>query len=138
MSKRSYFILFALALTVQIVVASFQTIPGYLDADYYFSGGLQLVQDRGFNEPYLWNYLDDPAGIPHPSHGYWLPLASIVSALGTWLTGVQTYAAGRLTFILLAALVPSLTMALSYKFFRNPALAWTSGLLAVFPVFLLS
>lgn len=135
MSKRSYFILFALALTVQIVVASFQTIPGYLDADYYFSGGLQLVQGKGFTEPYLWNYLDDPADIPHPSHGYWLPLASIVSALGMWLTGSQTYAAGRLTFILLAALVPPLTAALSYKFFRNRAFAWTSGLLAVFPVF---
>jgi hypothetical protein len=36
MKKISYVILFVLALTVQIAVASFQTIPGYLDADYYF------------------------------------------------------------------------------------------------------
>lgn len=135
MSFRSYLILFAISLVVQIAVSRFQTIPGYLDADYYFSGGVQLVQGRGFTEPYLWNYLDDPQGIPHPSHGYWYPLASIVSALGMWLAGRQTYEAGRLFFILLASLVPPLTAALSFRFFQNPAFAWTSGLLAVFPVF---
>ncbi len=135
MSRRNYLILFLIALVVQIIVSRFQSIPGYLDADYYYSGGLQLVQGKGFTEPYLWNYLDDPAGLPNPSHGYWLPLASIVSALGMWLLGQQTYEAGRLFFILLAALVPPLTAALSYRFFKNTALAWVSALLAIFPVF---
>lgn len=135
MSRRTYLILFLIALAIQIAVSRLQSIPGYLDADYYFSGGLQLVQGKGFTEPYLWNYLDDPQGIPHPSHGYWLPLASIVSALGMWLTGSQTYEAGRIFFILLAALVPPLTAALSYRFFKNTAFAWTSGILALFPVF---
>jgi hypothetical protein len=135
MNRRNLILLFLLALTVQIVVSVFQSVPGYLDADYYFSGGLQLAQGKGFTEPYLWNYLDDPQGIPHPSHGYWMPLASLVTALGMWLTGQQTYAAGRLFFILIAAIVPPLTAALSFKFFRNTAFAWTSGLLAVFPVF---
>jgi hypothetical protein len=137
MNRRAYIFLFLIGLAVQIAVAWFQTIPGYLDADYYYLGGVQLAQGKGFSEPYLWNYLDDPQGLPHPSHGYWLPLASIVSALGMWLTGRQTYAVGRLFFILIAALVPPLTAALSFKFFRNTAFAWTSGLLAVFPVFYL-
>ncbi|MBI3167971.1 MAG: hypothetical protein HYZ22_05800 [Chloroflexi bacterium] len=135
MSRRTYLFLFLLSLAVQFIVSRFQTVPGYLDANYYFSGGVQLAQGNGFTEPYLWNYLDDPAGIPHPSHGYWLPLASIVSALGMWLTGQTTYEAGRLFFILLAALVPPLTAALSHRFFQNTAFAWTSGLLALFPVF---
>ncbi|MFZ5877923.1 MAG: hypothetical protein ACOY0R_00995 [Chloroflexota bacterium] len=135
MNRRSYLFLFLLSLVVQVCVAWFQVIPGYLDADYYFLGGVQLAQGKGFTEPYLWNYLDDPQGLPHPSHGYWMPLASLVSALGMWLTGQQTYAAGRLFFILIAALVSPLTAALSMKFFRNPAFAWTSGLLAVFPGF---
>jgi len=135
MSRRTYLILFLLSLTIQFIVSRLQTIPGYLDADYYFSGGVQLAQGKGFTEPYLWNYLDDPQGIPHPSHGYWLPLASIISALGMWLTGQTTYEAGRLFFILLAALVPPLTAALSFRFFKNTAFAWTSGLLALFPVF---
>ena len=29
-----------------------------MDADYYFSGGVQLAQGKGFSEPYLWNYFD--------------------------------------------------------------------------------
>lgn len=135
MSLRSLLILFIIALALQFAVSRLQTIPGYLDADYYFSGGVQLARGNGFTEPYLWNYLDDPQGIPHPSHGYWLPLASLITALGMWLTGSQSYEAGRLFFILLAALVPPLTAALSFRFFQNAAFAWTSGILAIFPVF---
>ena len=135
MTRRSYILLFLVSLAVQFAVAYFQTIPGYLDADYYFTGGVQLAQGKGFSEPYIWNYLDDPQGLPHPSHSYWMPLASIVTALSMWITGQKTYAAGRLAFILIAALVPPLTAALAYDFSKTSALAWTSGLLAVFPVF---
>jgi hypothetical protein len=135
MSRRIYVLLFLLALLILAVVASAQAIPGYLDADYYYAGGLQLARGEGFNEPYLWNYLDDPQELPHPSHGYWMPLASIVAALGMWMTGHQTYAAARLGFILLAACVPPLTAALAFTFSERRDLALTSGLLAVFPVF---
>lgn len=135
MKTSAYYFLFALGLGVQILIAGFQEVPGYLDADYYFAGGLELVRGHGFTETYLWNYLDDPAGLPHPSHGYWMPLASILAALGMWLTGQETYAAGRLGFIALAALVPPLTAALSYTFSQRRDLAFTSGLLAVFSVF---
>lgn len=135
MSPRTYGFLFLLALGIQIAIASFENIPGYLDADYYFAGGLQLAEGRGFTEPYLWNYLDNPQGLPHPSHGYWMPLASLVAAAGMLATGAHTYAAGRLGFILLAALVPPLTSALAYTFSARRDLAITSGLLAVFSVF---
>lgn len=135
MSRRAYLTLFLLGLGVQLLVAQFQTIPGYLDADYYFMGGRQLAEGKGFNEPFVWNYLDNPQGIPHPSHAYWMPLASIVAAVGMFLTGQTTYEAGRLGFILLAALVPPLTSALAFDFSKQRSLAWTSGLLAVFPVF---
>lgn len=135
MSRRDLFLLFLLGLIIPLFVAQFQPYPGYLDADYYFAGGLQLAQGRGFTEPYLWNYLDDPQGLPHPSHSYWMPLASIVAALGMWLTGQSTYASGRLFFLLIAALIPPLTATLAFTFSHRRSLAWTSGLLAVFPVF---
>ena len=135
MTRRNYLFLFLLALVVQIAVAQLEKVPGYLDADYYFAGGMQLAQGKGFTEPYIWTYLDDPQGLPHPSHGYWMPLASIVAALGMIVTGQQTYAAGRLAFILIAALVPPLTAALAYTFSQRRDLALTSGLLAVFSVF---
>jgi hypothetical protein len=106
-----------------------------MDADYYFAGGLQLANGHGFSEPYLWNYLDDPAGLPHPSHTYWMPLASIVSAVGMWIAGQSTYSAGRLPFILLSACVPLLTAGLAFRVRPETRLAMVSGLLSIFSLY---
>jgi hypothetical protein len=135
MNWRHYLILFLIGLLVPLGISRFQSLPGYMDADYYFAGGIQLAEGRGFTEPYLWNYLDNPSGLPHPSHTYWMPLASIVSAIGMWITGQSTYAAGRSTFILLSALVPLVTAALAYSVSRRTLLAMVSGLLSIFSIY---
>jgi hypothetical protein len=135
MNWRHYTILFVIGLLVPFGVSRFQTMPGYMDADYYFAGGIQLAEGKGFTEPYLWNYLDDPQGLPHPSHTYWMPLASIVSAIGMWLTGQSTYAAGRASFILLSACIPLLTASLAFSVSRQTRLAMVSGLLSIFPLY---
>jgi hypothetical protein len=135
MSWRHYALLFLIGLVVPFTVSRFQDMPGYMDADYYFAGGVQLAQGRGFTEPYLWNYLDDPRGLPHPSHTYWMPLASIVSASAMWLTGQSTYAAGRLPFIFLSACVPVLTSLLAFRVSGQTRLAVVSGLLSIFSLY---
>jgi len=135
MNWRHYTILFLIGLIVPFAVSRFQSLPGYMDADYYFAGGVQLAEGHGFTEPYLWNYLDDPVGLPHPSHTYWMPLASIVSAFGMWITGQSSYAAGRLPFILLSACVPLLTATLAFNISRQTRLAMVSGLLAIFSLY---
>ena len=135
MTFRNYFFLFFLGLAIPFGIAQFQPNPGYLDSDYYFAGGIQLAMGRGFTEPYLWNYLDGVTSLPHPSHSYWMPLASIVSALGIWLTGEITYSSARSFFFIIAALVPPVTAGLAYSFSRKRELAIASGLLAVFSVY---
>ncbi len=135
MNWRIYLILALLGLILSIAVARFQAFPGYLDSDYYFAGGVQLAQGKGFSEPYLWNYLDDPQGIPHPSHTYWMPLSSIIAAGGMWISRTTTYPAGRLGFIFLAGLLPVVTAALAYSFSKRRELALISGLLAVFSIY---
>jgi hypothetical protein len=135
MNWRHYAILFVIGLLVPLAISRFQTLPGYMDADYYFAGGIQLANGKGFTEPYLWNYLDDPAGLPHPSHTYWMPLASIVSAIGMWISGQSTYAAGRLPFILLSACVPLLTATLAYEVSGKIFIAIVSGLLSIFSLY---
>ncbi len=135
MSWRTYLTLALLGFLLSLAIAQFQHFPGYLDSDYYFSGGVQLAQGKGFTEPYLWNYLDNPQGLPHPSHTYWMPLSSIIAAAGMWLTHQTTYPAGRLGFLLLAALVPVVTAALAYDFTKRRELAIVSGLLAVFSIY---
>jgi hypothetical protein len=135
MSFRTYFFLFLFGLAVPVFIAQFQHIPGYLDSDYYYAGGIQLATGKGFTEPYLWNYLDGTTSLPHPSHSYWMPLASIVSAFGMWLTGQTTYASARLFFLLIAAVIPPLTAALAYTFSKRRDLSIASGLLAIFSVY---
>jgi hypothetical protein len=135
MRFRTYFFLFLFGLAVPVFIAQFQHIPGYLDSDYYYAGGIQLATGKGFTEPYLWNYLDGATSLPHPSHSYWMPLASIVAALGMWLTGQTTYASARLFFLLIAAFIPPLTAALAYTFSQRRDLAIASGLLAIFSVY---
>jgi len=135
MNWRHYLILFIIGLLVPFAISRFQNLPGYMDADYYFAGGAELAKGNGFTEPYLWNYLDNPQGLPHPSHTYWMPLASIVSAVGMWITGQGSYAAGRFPFILLSACVPLLTATLAFNNSRNRLLAIVSGLLSIFPLY---
>jgi hypothetical protein len=135
MNWRHYLILFIIGLSVPFAISRFQHLPGYMDADYYFAGGVELAKGHGFTEPYLWNYLDNPQGLPQPSHKYWMPLASIISAIGMWLAGQTTYAAGRFPFILLSACVPLLTATLAFDITKQKRLAMISGLLSVFSMY---
>lgn len=135
MSFRVYILLFIAGLILPLCIAQFQPAPGYLDSDYYFAGGIQLVKGHGFTEPYLWNYLDGATSLPHPSHTYWMPLASMAAALGMWLTGQATYASARLPFIMIAALVVPVTAAFAYSFSQKRNLALISALLAIFSIY---
>jgi hypothetical protein len=135
MSFRIYGLLFLLGLGAALLPAALERTPGYMDAEYYFAGGQQLATGRGFTEPFLWNYLDDPAGIPHPSHAYWMPLASILTAAGMLVSGVTVFSAARIPFLLLAGLVPPTTAALAYCITRKRNSAYLAGLLAVFSGF---
>ncbi len=132
MNRRDFLLLFIVGLAFNSIIAWFQQAPGYMDADYYYAGGVRLFQGHGFTENYLWNYLDNPQTLPHPSHGYWFPLASILAAAGMWLTGTDTFAAARLGFLLVAALVPPVSAALAFSFTQKRNLSLASGFLAVF------
>jgi len=130
-------LLAGLGLAVAVFVAAFQPAPGYMDADYYYAGGRDLATGHGFTEMFLWNYLDNPAGLPHPSNAYWMPLASLLAAAGAALFGPTSWTAARVGFLAVAAALPPLTGALAWSLTRRRNLAITSGLLAVFPAFYL-
>ena len=138
MSRREYFLLGSFGLTIVLVVSSFQTSPGYMDADYYLAGGINLAKGSGFNDYILWNYLDDPRGIPHPSHTYWMPLASLLSALGMVITGAANFSSGRIFFILAASTIAPLTARLSYSIYRVREYALLAGIFAALPGFYLA
>ncbi len=133
--SKYYFLLFMLGIFISIGITFLQSTPGYMDAEYYYGGGIQLASGYGFNEMILWNYLDDPSGLPHPSHTYWMPLASIVASLGMFLTNSLDFLSARIFFILIAALIPPSTAALSFQITGKFRDAILSGLLSIFSGF---
>ena len=129
-TKRDLASIFLLALAVRLATALFISQPGYMDAAYYADGALLIAQGDGLAEPFLWNYLDDPSGLPHPGFLYWMPLPSLVAAVGAVL-GADSYLGLQLPFVLLGALLPLL----AYRAARAVAdrfAGWVAALLTVF------
>jgi hypothetical protein len=137
LNSRDYLFLFGLALLVALVIVTLEPIPGYMDADYYYAGGKQLAGGHGFTDPFLWNYLDHPQNLPHPSNSYWYPLASLISAGGLAITGKSNFLSARIGFIILAAFAPLMTAALAFRISRQRQLAMVSGFLAIFSCYYL-
>lgn len=136
MSRRRWAALVVLGLLVAAIAARWVRAPGYMDADYYDVTARELAGGHGFSEAFLWNYLDDPQGVPHPSHLYWMPLASVLAAAGMALFG-NTFRAAQLPFVLLAASLPPLTALISLRITSDPQRAWFAGWLAALPGFFL-
>lgn len=136
-SLRYYLFLGLLGLVMALTVATFQHAPGYMDADYYYVTGLRLADGSGATEPFLWNYLDDPQGLPHPTFTYWMPLASILASLGVKISGVANFYGARLGSILLAASLPPITAALASRFSSRREASLLAGMLAAFSGFYL-
>jgi len=126
--------LLAVALAVRLLTALPMRQPGFMDAHYYYVGALNLAEGRGFNDPYLWYYLDDPAGIPHPSHLYWMPLPSLIAWLGVALFG-PGYRAGQAGFIVLSALLPLLSYAVARRVSNARRHAVLAALMTIFSGF---
>jgi hypothetical protein len=137
MTGRTYFFLLIISISVFVIAARFQTVPGYMDAEYYYLGGMQLAKGEGFTEPILWNYLDDPSGLPHPSHTYWMPLASIIAAVSMRLHGGYLFQTARLSFVLLAIFVPLITATLTHQITGQLRWGFISGVLSIFSGFYL-
>ncbi len=119
------------------LVGLLEPAPGYMDADYYALDGLRLAAGV-HDEAFLWHYLDDPQGIPHPAFSYWMPLPAWIASLGARLTPFWGDAAARWPFVLLSAAVPLSSASLAYALLRRREDALLAGALALLPGFYLS
>ncbi len=120
-----------LTLGLGIVMAALIWHPGYTDAYYYFNAGQRLVQGKGLTDAAIWTYIGAPAKLPIPSHLYWMPLASLVAALGMSIGG-PTFDGAQL------ALVPCYVGLVLVGFWlgavigKSRRVAWLSGLITLF------
>ena len=118
-----------IGLLFQAIWAVQMPTPTYMDAYYYTTNGQRLAAGDGFTELVIWQYLDDPAGLPTPSHSYWMPLTSILAAAGYSLG--DGFWAAQLPFWLLAGLLPLLAYWISLQFFSERWQVWTAVLLTI-------
>jgi hypothetical protein len=101
--------------------------PTYFDAYYYTINAQRLAAGHGFTEMVIWHYLDDPAGLPRPSFTYWMPLPSLLAAVGYFLG--NSFRAAQIPFWLLAGLLPCLSYLICWQLRPSPRLARTAALL---------
>ena len=126
--------LFVLALLARLTVASLVSQPGYMDAAYYTAGGINLAQGGGLNEPFIWNYLDNPAGIPHIGFVYWMPLpALLVAPFAALFPG--SFFALQIPFAFFSALLPVVAYSVAWGLTARRSSAWLAGLLTLFSGF---
>ena len=102
-----------LGLTLQAAWAWRLPHPSYFDAYYYASNGQRLAEGYGFTEQIIWQFLDDPQGLPTPSHTYWMPLPSLLAAVGYTLW--PSFRGMQFPFWLLAGLLPLLAYGISWR-----------------------
>lgn len=103
--------------------------PAYFDAYYYTTNGQRLADGYGFTEEIVWQYLDEPKGLPTPSHTYWMPLTSIIAAAGYALS--DSFRAAQAPFWLMASFLPLLGYMISWRIFRNRRQARIAALLTM-------
>ncbi len=127
-------LLFVLSLIARTLAILPVQQPGYMDAAYSYDIALSLARGQGLVEPFLWNYLDDPAGLPHPSHLYWMPLPTLLAWVGIKLFG-ESYGAAQVPFVFLSALLPLVSYWIALRVTGERRHGWLAGLLTVFSGF---
>jgi len=127
-------IIVTLALGIRLLTAWLLRQPGYTDAYYYAVGAQQLYEGHGFEEPFIWNYLDPPESVPHPGYLYWMPLTAVLGWLGLEVLG-DSFTAMQAPFVLLSALLPLIAYVVAWDLTGQRKHAAMAGLLAVFPGF---
>lgn len=99
------------------------------DISFYVTVARNLVEGRGFVIDYIWNFWAEPEGIPQPSNVWWMPLASIVAAIGMAL-GDGGYVAGQTATIALSSVLPAVVFLLGRDLFGCPRVGLAGALLS--------
>lgn len=133
-TRRSYALVFALALAVGCVLALLVEQPGYMDAYYYYNAAHRLVSGDELTDSYLWHYFDAPDSLPAPSHTYWMPLQSLLAA-GAMALGGASFGVAQMPSVLCFAGLVTLAFWVGGALSGNARIAWLSALLVLFSGF---
>lgn len=81
--------------------------PGYTDAYYYADVAKRLAAGQGLTADFIWSFLEANGPLPVPSHRFWMPLTTVVQAIGIKvLPFLDAFHAAQAVEILIACLIP--------------------------------
>ena len=129
MKGRRFWVWWIAGVLVGAAALILQRVPGYMDAEYYTLGGLRLAAGGGWQEMVVWNYLNDPTGLPQPAFAYWMPLPALLAALGALIR--PTFLAARIPFLLLAGLIPPVSSVLAEQLSGSRSVGLLAAALAL-------
>jgi hypothetical protein len=107
-----------------------RTSVNHGDISFYFTVARNLAEGRGFLIDYIWNFWDRPEGFPTPSNVWWMPLPSVLCALGMLIGGVS-YLSAQLAMIALTSVLPLLVYLLGRELFADARVGLLGALLSV-------
>lgn len=133
---------FAIAAFVVAFASARWTVgaPGFTDAYYHLNAGARLAAGDGLTDTYLWTYIGAPEVLPASgaflSHLYWMPMSSLLAALGMTIAGMPgDYAAAQLPIIAAWGGLACIGFALGARIGGTPRHAWAAGVLTLFSPF---
>jgi len=130
-------VLTLLALIARVAAAATVDYAPYTDPAYYTLVAERLATGHGFTVPVIWSFLEvgsrlpDPAMLPVPSNGHWMPLTSVVAAASMAVLG-PSWRAGQLPMVLLSTLLVPLTYQIGWELWQRRSVALLAGVLAIF------
>ena len=99
------------------------------DIAFYYAVAKNLAEGRGFVIDYVWNFWNHPTGIPTFSNDWWMPLTSLLSALGMLIGGVS-YDSAQNTMVVLTSTLPLVVYLLGRELWDSRAVGLVGALLA--------
>jgi hypothetical protein len=135
MNWKHYLLFFVLGAILMVGLGIIQKAPGYMDAEYYYSMGLRIANDKVLTEPFVWNFLFDQRALPHPGFTYWQPLPALIAAGGLFIFGGSGFLSAKILFLLAYSFVPVITSSLAWKLTEKKEISILAGVFALFPVF---
>lgn len=106
--------------------------PGYTDAYYYYNAAARFASGDGLTDAYLWTYIGLPDDLPTASHRYWMPLTSLIAALGMGLTDTIDYSSAQIPFALMLIGLAGTGFWLGKRLGGGWRHAWVAGLVTLF------
>jgi len=107
--------------------------PGYTDAYYYADVAKRLAAGQGLSADFIWNFLEYPGSgdLPVASHRFWLPLATVLQAVGiSALPFLDAFHAAQSVEILIAGAIPLVAYLAARSLGASPNAALVASALA--------